>query len=58
MGKAVLEGYSEVERIHFSLPNRHHILYDLDRFGMENENEIFHADAEPYGLIEGWVERS
>ncbi|MDQ3506422.1 MAG: urate oxidase [Actinomycetota bacterium] len=57
MGKAVLEKHSEVERIHFSLPNRHHILYDLDRFGMENDNEIFHADAEPYGLIEGWVER-
>lgn len=58
MGKAVLEKYSDVERIHFSLPNRHHILYNLDRFGMENDNEIFHADAEPYGLIEGWVERS
>ncbi len=58
MGKAVLEERSEVERIHFSLPNRHHILYNLDRFGMENNNEIFHADAEPYGLIEGWVERS
>ncbi|MGH3088493.1 MAG: factor-independent urate hydroxylase [Rubrobacteraceae bacterium] len=58
MGKAVLEKHSEVERIHFSLPNRHHILYNLERFGLENNNEIFHADAEPYGLIEGWVERS
>jgi urate oxidase len=58
MGKAVLEKHPDVERIHFSLPNRHHILYNLERFGMENNNEIFHADAEPYGLIEGWVERS
>lgn len=58
MGKAVLEEFGEVERIHFSLPNRHHIKYDLDRFGIEDENEIFHADAEPYGLIEGWVERA
>lgn len=58
MGKAVLEDFSEVERIHFSLPNRHHIKYDLKRFGIEDENEIFHADAEPYGLIEGWVERA
>lgn len=58
MGKAVLEKHPEVERIHFSLPNRHHILYNLERFGMENDNEIFHADAEPHGLIEGWVERS
>jgi urate oxidase len=57
MGRAVLESFPEVEKIHFSLPNRHHILYDLGRFGIENEGEIFHADAEPYGLIEGWVVR-
>ncbi len=58
MGKAVLESFPEIERIRFSLPNRHHLLYDLERFGMENPGEIFHADAEPYGLIEGTVERS
>jgi urate oxidase len=57
MGRAVLESFPEVEKIHFSLPNRHHILYDLGRFGIENEGEVFHADAEPYGLIEGWVVR-
>ena len=58
MGKAVLERFPEIEKIHFSLPNRHHIPYDLERFGLENDGEIFHADAEPYGLIEGWVERT
>lgn len=58
MGEAVLEARSEVERISFSLPNRHHLLYDLSRFGLENQNEIFHATSEPYGLIEGTVERS
>jgi urate oxidase len=57
MGKAVLQGFPEVEKIHFSLPNKHHLLYDLERFGMENEGEIFHATSEPYGLIEGTVER-
>lgn len=57
-GKAVLERFPEIEKIHFSFPNRHHIIYDLERFGMKNEKEIFHADPEPYGLIEGWVERS
>ena len=56
-GEAVLQQFSEIEKIHFSFPNRHHILYDLERFGIENDKEIFHADAEPYGLIEGWVER-
>jgi urate oxidase len=58
MGKAVLDARPEVERISFSLPNKHHLLYDLGRFGLENENEIFHVTNEPYGLIEGTVERS
>jgi urate oxidase len=57
MGHAVLEAHSDVERIHFSLPNKHHLLYDLERFGIENDNEIFHPTNEPYGLIEGTVER-
>jgi urate oxidase len=58
MGEAVLEGFPEIEKIHLSLPNKHHLLYDLERFGMENEGEIFHATSEPYGLIEGTVERA
>ena len=58
MGEAVLDARPEVERISFSLPNKHHLLYDLQRFGLQNENEIFLATSEPYGLIEGTVERS
>jgi urate oxidase len=58
MGEAVLEARPEIERIHFSLPNKHHLLYDLSRFGLENDREIFHATNEPYGLIEGTVERA
>jgi urate oxidase len=57
IGEAVLEAQPEIERIHLSLPNRHHLLFDLERFGLENANEIFHATSEPYGLIEGTVER-
>jgi urate oxidase len=57
MGRAVLERFSEIEKIHLSLPNRHHIPYDLERFGVENDGEVFHADPEPYGVIEGTVER-
>lgn len=58
LGEAVLTRCPEIERIHFSFPNRHHIPYDLSRFGLENPGVIFHADAEPYGVIEGWVERA
>jgi urate oxidase len=58
MGEAVLDARPEIERISFSLPNKHHLLYDLSRFGLENDHEIFHATEEPYGLIEGTVERA
>ena len=57
MGRAVLKAVDAIERVHLSLPNRHHLLYDLSRFGLENPNEVFHATTEPYGLIEGTVER-
>jgi urate oxidase len=58
LGEAVLEAVPEIERVRFSLPNRHHLLFDLSRFGLENDHEIFHATTAPYGLIEGTVERS
>jgi urate oxidase len=57
MGRAVLTKFPEVEKIWYSFPNVHHIPFDLDRFGMENNNTIFHATQDPYGQIEGFVER-
>ena len=57
MGRAVLEEFPEIRRIWYSFPNVHHIAYDLERFGIENNNEILHATQDPYGQIEGWVER-
>lgn len=56
MGEAVLETL-DVEEIHLSMPNKHHIPVDLTSFGLENRNEIFVATAEPYGLIEATVRR-
>jgi urate oxidase len=57
MGEAVIERHAAVQRIHLSLPNRHHLLFDLQRFGLDNPNLVFHATTEPYGLIEGTIER-
>jgi urate oxidase len=57
MGEAVLEAHPEIERIHLSLPNRHHLPFDVSRFGVEDRGEVFHATTEPYGLIEATVER-
>src|SRR3954468_4573060 len=57
MGEAVLADCASVVEVRLSLPNRHHFLVDLSPFGLENPNEVFHADDRPYGLIEGTVER-
>ena len=56
-GKALLDGQPEIAEIRFSAPNKHHFVYDLARFGIENNNEVFHADDRPYGLQELTVRR-
>ena len=57
MGKAVLEAFSEVAEVKFSMPNKHHFLVDLAPFGLENPNEVFYAADRPYGLIQATVVR-
>ena len=57
MGSAVLTGQPELAEVRFSAPNRHHFAYDLARFGLDNDKEVFHADDRPYGLIEATVRR-
>jgi urate oxidase len=55
MGTAVINAQPGIAEIRFSAPNKHHFIYDLDRFDIENNNEVFHADDRPYGLIEATV---
>jgi urate oxidase len=57
MGKAVLEAYPEIVEVRLSAPNKHHFVYDLSPFGLENHNEVFHADDRPYGLIQATITR-
>ena len=57
MGKAVLEAYDIIAEVRLSAPNKHHFRYDLERFGIANDNEVFHADDRPYGLIQASVTR-
>lgn len=57
MGKASLEACPEVAEIRFSAPNKHHFLYDLSPFGLENPHEVFNVGDRPYGLIEATVLR-
>ena len=58
MGDAVLERDEGVEAIRLVMPNKHHLPFDLSRFGLANRNEIFVATEEPYGLIEATLTRS
>jgi urate oxidase len=57
MAEQVLERHADVEEVRMTLPNLHHWLVDLSPFGLTNENEIFVATSEPYGLIEATVRR-
>lgn len=57
MGEAVLKEENYVQEIAFKMPNKHHILFNLEQFGVENNNEIFIATDEPYGYITATVIR-
>jgi urate oxidase len=58
MGVAALSADLDLERIQLTLPNRHHLPFDVARFGVEDRGEVFHVTTEPYGLIEATVERA
>ena len=57
MGRAVLEAQPHIAEIAFRAPNKHHFLYDLTPFGLDNPGEVFSAADRPYGLIEATVRR-
>jgi urate oxidase len=57
MGKGALEAVPEIAEIRLSLPNKHHFLVDLDKWGLDNPNQVFYAADRPYGLIEASVLR-
>jgi urate oxidase len=57
MGKAVLETYPSIAEVRLAAPNKHHYVYDLSPFGLQNNKEVFNADDRPYGLIQAAVTR-
>jgi urate oxidase len=57
MAEALLQARREIEEVHLSLPNIHHIPFDLTPLGLPNQNEVFVALADPHGLIEATVRR-
>jgi urate oxidase len=58
MGAAAIEACPQVEQITLTMPNKHRLLVDLERFGLENLNEVFVATDEPHGTITGTLRRT
>ena len=57
MGEAALAACTEISQIDLAMPNKHCLLIDLSRFGLENRNEVFVPTDEPHGQIEATVAR-
>lgn len=57
MGEAVVATFEEIRDIHLTMPNKHCLLFDLSRFGLDNPNQIFVPTDEPSGFIEARVGR-
>jgi urate oxidase len=57
MAEAALAACAEITDITLTMPNRHHLLVDLEPFGLDNPNEVFVATDQPFGLIEATVRR-
>ncbi len=57
MGESVLEAVPEIDGITFTMPNQHHIRFDLSPLGLENPDEIYFGTDSPFGIITGTVSR-
>jgi|SRR5215469_2174413 len=58
MAEAALERCDQLSQIRLSMPNKHQLIFDVSRFGIENRNEVFVPTDEPYGLIEATLRRN
>ncbi|WP_342800066.1 factor-independent urate hydroxylase [Nocardia sp. No.11] len=58
MGTAALQRFPVLAEIRLSAPNKHHFDYDLARFGIENNGEVFWAADRPYGSIHATLQRA
>lgn len=57
MAKAALSGCPQAMDITLTMPNKHHIPFDLTPFHRENANDVFVVTDEPFGYIKATVAR-
>lgn len=55
MASGAIAASPGIVEVRLSMPNRHHFVVDLQRFGLDNPNLVFRFEDRPYGLIEGQV---
>ena len=57
MGTTILDAVSGIDRVRFSMPNQHHIRFNLEAVGLDNPEEVFYGTDSPFGIITGEVSR-
>lgn len=57
MAESVLAACPEIDEISLDMPNQHHLLADIAKLSLKNENDIFVPSPEPYGVISATVRR-
>lgn len=57
MAQAVLCECDAIGEISLNMPNQHHLLADLAKLNLENENEFFVPTPEPFGVISATISR-
>ena len=58
MGEAALAAVPALATITMACPNKHYIPMNLDRFGLDANNQVFIATDEPHGQIECTIGRT
>jgi urate oxidase len=57
MAESALKAFPLLTEIHLVMPNKHCLLVDLSRFGLDNPNQLFLPIDEPSGYIEARLRR-
>lgn len=57
MAESVLGACPEIDEISLDMPNQHHLLADMNKLNLENNNDIFVPSPAPFGVISATVRR-
>jgi urate oxidase len=57
MARAAFAACPLIDEIEIRMPNQHHLLANLEPFGLKNPNEVFVPTSEPFGNIGATIRR-